>query len=96
MTPGYKVVQSAHVLAEFAVQHHEQFKEWHHSSNYLCCLESSKCRMLELIDYLSLLKIKYSVFTEPDIGNEMTAVAIESLSKEDHKKIFKKFKLTLS
>lgn len=52
--------------------------------------------MTELIDYLSLLKIKYHIFVEPDIGNEMTAIAVESLSNTEHKKLFKKFKLTLS
>jgi hypothetical protein len=83
-------------LADFSVVYEHQFKEWQSRSNYLCCLETSRCKMLDLIDYLSLLKIKYNIFVEPDIGNDMTALAVESLSQEVHKKIFNKFKLTLS
>ena len=33
---------------------------------------------------------------EPDIGDLITAVAVESLTLTEHKKIFKNFKFTLS
>jgi hypothetical protein len=90
------VAQSVHALADFSVEHPQAFKEWQSRSNYVCCLETSRFKMIDLIDRLSLLKIKYHIFFEPDIGNEMTAIAVESLPKERHKKLFKKFKLTLS
>lgn len=33
---------------------------------------------------------------EPDIGNEITAIAIECIPKSMHTKIFKNFKLALN
>jgi hypothetical protein len=89
-------VQSAHGMAEFSARHGPEFKEWEKTSNYLCCLELSKLKMKMLINKLEDLQIKYSVFLEPDIGNEITSITIESLPKEIHKKLFKNFKLTLS
>lgn len=96
LEPGYKVVQSSHALADFAVKYENEFKEWQCTSNYLCCLETSKLRIEYLISKLDELKIKYSVFLEPDIGNELTAITIEAVSDKLHKQLFKKFKLTLS
>lgn len=96
LTPGYKVVQSAHSLADFAVKYNEEFREWHFNSNYLCCLEASESRIEIILSKLDELKIKYSVFLEPDIGNQMTAVAIEAIPTELHKQLFKTLKLTLS
>lgn len=89
-------MQSAHGMAEFSARYGPEFIEWEKASNYLCCLELSKLRMQVLIDKLKDLGIKYSVFLEPDIGNEMTSITIECLPEETHKKLFKNFKLTLS
>lgn len=83
-------------MAEFSARYGPEFIEWEKASNYLCCLELSKLRMQVLIDKLKDLGIKYSVFLEPDIGNEMTSITIECLPEETHKKLFKNFKLTLS
>jgi len=59
-------------------------------------LEESEFKIEILRSKLDELKIKYSVFLEPDIGNQLTAIAIESLPSELHKQLFKKLKLTLS
>jgi len=59
-------------------------------------LEASQFKIERILSRLDELKIKYSVFFEPDIGNEMTAVAIEALPRELHSKLFKKLKLALS
>ena len=96
MTQGYKVVQSAHALADFAVKHQDEFLKWQMGSNYLCCLEASESKINRLIDKLDYLEIKYEIFREPDIGNQMTAIAVEAISREQHKKLFKNLKLTLS
>lgn len=93
---GYRLVQSCHAVADFAAQHGEEFMEWQSKSNYLCCLEASKLEIDKTITKLDELKIKYSVFLEPDIGNEMTAIAIEAIPRNLHKKLFKKLKLSLS
>lgn len=83
-------------MAEFSARHGPEFLEWEKVSNYLCCLETSKFKMEMLVTKLKDLGIKYTVFFEPDIGNEMTAITVECLPEETHKKLFKNFKLTLS
>ncbi len=96
MEPGYKVAQSAHALADFAVKFEHEFKQWQLGSNYLCCLEASEFKIQTIIDKLNDYNIKYEVFHEPDIGNQMTAIAVEAISREQHKQLFKNLKLTLS
>lgn len=96
LTPGYKVVQSAHALADFAVKFEDEFKQWQLGSNYLCCLEASEFKIERLLHRLDDLEIKYHKFLEPDISNQMTAVAVEAISREQHKKLFKNFQLTLN
>ena len=96
LQPGYKCVQSAHALADFAVKFTNEFKQWQMGSNYLCCLEASESKINRLIEKLDYLEIKYEIFREPDIGNQMTALAVEAISREQHKKLFKNLKLTLS
>lgn len=78
MAPGYKVVQSAHALADFAVKHQDEFMKWQMGSNYLCCLEASEMKINLTIEKLKSLGIKYHIFCEPDIGNKMTAIAVEA------------------
>ena len=96
MAPGYKVVQTAHALADFAVKHENEFKEWQMGSNYLCCLEATETKLGILKERLESLDIKYELFREPDIGNQVTAIAVQAISREQHKTLFKKLKLTLS
>lgn len=96
ISAGYKCVQSAHALAEFAVKFEHDFKQWQMGSNYLCCLEASDRRYELVKNKLDVLKIKYVEFKEPDIENRVTAMAVEAISREQHKKLFKNLKLTLS
>ena len=96
LTPGYKVVQTSHALADFAIKHSQEFKEWQQGSNYLCCLESSTEEIETLISRLEDYNIKYCIFREPDVGNQMTAIAVQAIPKKQHNKLFKNFKLTLN
>ena len=89
-------MQSAHALANFAIEYEQEFKKWQQYSNYLCCLEATNFKIDRIISLLDDLKIKYSVFLEPDIDNQRTAIAIEAIPRELHKKLFKNLKLTLS
>ena len=83
-------------MADFAVKFEHEFKQWQMGSNYLCCLEASELKMRILIEKLESLGIKYLVFYEPDIGNQMTSIAVEAISREQHKQLFKNLKLALS
>lgn len=96
LNPGYKVVQSAHAMADFAATFTDEFLKWQCKSNYLCCLQASSFKIERLMNKLDDLKIKYHKFVEPDIGNEMTAIAVEAMDRKQHKKLFNNFKLTLS
>lgn len=96
LKPGYKCAQSVHAMADFAVNHEQEFKNWQKGSNYLCCLEASELKMIKLKYKLDHLGIKYHEFKEPDMDYQTTAIAVESLDRKQHKEIFKTFKLTLS
>lgn len=96
LEPGYKVAQSAHAIADFAVKFGHEFKQWQLGSNYLCCLEADEDKIQKILYKLKDHDIKYEVFREPDIGDQMTAIAVEAISREQHKKLFKNLKLTLS
>jgi hypothetical protein len=71
-------------------------KNWNEKSNYVCCLEASKFKIEVVRAELEALKIKHIIFLEPDIGNELTSVAIEAIPRDLHTKLFKNLKLTLS
>ena len=61
-------VQGGHALAQYALEHPEEFKIW---NNYtICYLKVDH-------DYLKIFqsKDKFSCFYEPDIGNQLTAIA---------------------
>lgn len=91
--PAYKISQSIHSVTEFVNKHNDVYKEWNLNSNYLCCLETSPGKIRDIIDLLEMLSIKYSVFLEPDIGNEITAITIEPMDDITHKKLFKNLNL---
>ena len=78
ITAGYQSVQAQHALAEFIFEHPEIAREWHKNSNYLGFLSAADERELNrLIEMALLHNLKISVFREPDIGNEITAIAIQ-------------------
>lgn len=86
-------MQTAHAVADFAIEHDNEFKAWKLGSNYLCCLEASKSKIYQFIDKLAFIGIKHTVFREPDIGNQITAIAVEALPQDQHNLLFKNLKL---
>lgn len=93
LSTGYKIVQTAHAVADFAKEHPNLFESWKLGSNYLCCLEASESKIYQYLEKLADIGIKYTVFKEPDIGNEMTAVTVECIPQDLHKQLFKKLRL---
>lgn len=69
-------VQGGHALAQFALDHPEEFREW--NNHTIVYLKMDYERLLDLGP-----KDKYSCFFEPDIGNQLTAKATYS-SGEDY------------
>lgn len=76
---GYQSVQAGHAAIQFQHEHPELAKLWYTQSNYLAFLTVTNEEELEkLIRKAEAKGITHSVFREPDIGNEITAVAFEA------------------
>jgi len=82
MSIPYQGVQGGHALAQWLIENPNQ--TW--NNNYLIYLQTEDIE--KLIFKLNLNNIKYSGFVEPDIGNQLTAIALQT---ED--KIVEKLKL---
>lgn len=95
LTPGQRAVQSAHAGIAFTFEHPDVSKRWHYKSNNLVLLELvNEKELIELIEKCENQSIRYTVFREPDINNEITAVALEPSDKT--RKLTNKFKLLLN
>ncbi len=75
---SYQAVQSGHAAIDFQHEHPVEAREWQKQSNYLAFLTvADEQALIKLISKAILLGIKHTVFREPDIGNQITAVAFE-------------------
>ena len=78
ISPGYQAVQSCHAMRQFTEEHPEVDKEWFTRSNYLCLLSvGNEAELYSLICKAKDKDIRVSVFREPDIDNQITAIALE-------------------
>lgn len=75
-----------HAAIDFCFQHSEIAQSWHTQSNYIAALSvKNEEELLKLISKLESRGHCYTVFREPDLENEITAIAIEY--REDLKKL---------
>jgi hypothetical protein len=75
---NYQSPQLSHAGIQFQHEHPEIAKEWHDKSKYLVHLSARDLSHLEdLIFKANLRNINISIFREPDIDNEITAVSFE-------------------
>ena len=78
MPYGYQAVQSAHSVAQFAMEYRPEFEKWFETSQYMVSLGAKNLTQLEeLITKADERGIKMSIFIEPDIGNEITSVTFQ-------------------
>jgi hypothetical protein len=85
LSETYRLVQGSHALAAFALQHPNDFKEW--KNHYLIVL--SVRNLIELRKYIfKKWYLNHSIFYEPDLENQPTALACYCDGK-----IFSKLKL---
>lgn len=76
LSAGYQVAQVAHVVAEYVLNRPESAKTWHHLSNSLIVLEAKDAEALsELQEKAKSRSIDVQEFREPDLGDEITALA---------------------
>ena len=62
----------------FQYEHHEIAKKWYKESNYLVYLSvENESELKQLIHKLQQSNLKYSIFRESDIDDQITAICIE-------------------
>ena len=84
------MLQAAHAAIEFQHEHPEIAKEWNTNSKYLIFLSvENEAELQRLLQKIQIRELKYSMFIEPDIGDEFTAIA----AYNDNEKPFSKLKL---
>jgi hypothetical protein len=73
----YQIPQAMHAAMEFSQQFREECKSWHSKSNSVIVLAAKDDRELWLFsEKLRKEGLTFSEFREPDIGNELTAIAV--------------------
>ena len=78
MLPAIQSVQSAHAAIQFQHEHPSVSRNWMKHSQYLIFLSvSDKTTLIELIDKFNENGLRMSIFREPDIDNQITAIAVE-------------------
>lgn len=74
----YQAVQSGHAVIQFQYDYPKIARDWYINSNYLIYLSvENEHELISFIEKAQLKNIKVSVFREPDIGNQITAIALE-------------------
>jgi hypothetical protein len=82
LTDGYKAVQSTHAAINFTFEHPSRAGPWFKDSNYLVQLVAKDENHLKnIILHCAKHDIAHTVFREPDIGNQITAICIEPSPK---------------
>ena len=94
LSPGYQAVQAVHSAIQFAFENPDKTKNWYYNSNYIGLLSVDKeSDLISIVEKAKEQDIAFSIFREPDLDNEITAVALEAGSKT--KKLCSRFPLAL-
>lgn len=73
LSPSYQAVQAGHAVAEWLLQH-GQVTEWQNGTLIYLGIENEK-ELEHWSQKLDQKNMKWTVFREPDIDNQMTAIA---------------------
>ena len=77
LTLGYQAVQPAHALAQFAMDYPTIFEDWQQNHKNLIVLAAKdESHLMDLWIEAKEKGINVSFFREPDIGHELTAIAL--------------------
>jgi len=77
ISPGLQAAQSCHALRLFVEENPEIDKDWYENSNNLVVLQAPSKEELARIAYeLTVQDVALSMFKEPDLGDELTAIAV--------------------
>ena len=88
------MTQALHACVEFTQNYPDITREWVQLSNYIVVLSvKDETELVKLSTKLSCENIKFSMFTEPDIKNQVTAICIEPCERS--RKLCSNFPLAL-
>lgn len=77
LRPGLQAAQVAHAAFTFAYEHRPLAAQWQQESNFLIVLSvADEDELKELGEIAESNNLPVSWFTEPDIGDQLTAIAI--------------------
>jgi peptidyl-tRNA hydrolase len=77
LSPGLQAAQAVHAALEFAVAHPQMTSDWTRESNYLILLAlPDEYALMGLIEQANKLGIEHTAVREPDVNDEITAVAL--------------------
>lgn len=78
LTSGYQAVQSSHALIDFCFKYPDVATTWHNNSNYLCqVVVKNEDELKKYVLKANKKGIKVVEFYEPDLENQLTAIALE-------------------
>lgn len=78
LAPGIQAVQAAHAAIDFQHQHSSIAREWNINSNYLIFLSvQDEQELKRFIQKFQIYGLNHTVFAEPDLDNQVTAVCVE-------------------
>lgn len=91
---GAILAQSCHAVVSFTQEHEVIAKQWVRDSNYIVVLAiPGESELATLIEKVKERQINYSVFREPDLDDQLTAICLSPGPKS--KKICRNLKLAL-
>lgn len=74
--PGHQIAQTAHAVADFAIQYAEIFAKWQSTSNTLVCLQANdEAHLATLLEKLKVAEHPVTAFREPDFEDSLTAIS---------------------
>lgn len=83
LSPGLMCAQACHALRAFCEEHSEVERSWFSSSNNLVVLQVPDENALHKLAQQAQAKgIQYSINREPDLGDQVTAVALAPEAKK--------------
>ena len=75
---GAQLAQTAHAAFQFCAENPEQFHSWHTASNYVVVVAVPDENALTALASRAILRdIGMSAVREPDLDDELTAIALE-------------------
>ena len=77
MKPGAQLAQAVHAAFRFADEWRHTAQKWMDNSEYICILEiENEVELAALLEKAKRQDIPSSGFTEPDLNDSLTAVAL--------------------